>query len=68
MPEYKYLIIGGGMTAAAAIKGIREIDTEGSIGVVSEDVDPPYKRPPLSKKLWQGKPFDIVWRGMQTEG
>jgi NADPH-dependent 2,4-dienoyl-CoA reductase/sulfur reductase-like enzyme len=68
MPDYKYLIIGGGMTAAAAIKGIREIDTEGSIGVVSQDVDPPYKRPPLSKKLWQGKPFDIVWRGMSVEG
>jgi NADPH-dependent 2,4-dienoyl-CoA reductase/sulfur reductase-like enzyme len=68
MPKHKYLIIGGGMTAAAAIRGIREIDDEGSIGVVSQDIDPPYKRPPLSKKLWQGKPFDIIWRGMQTEG
>ena len=29
MPHYKYLIIGGGMTADAAVKGIREIDADG---------------------------------------
>jgi 3-phenylpropionate/trans-cinnamate dioxygenase ferredoxin reductase component len=68
MPGYKYLIIGGGMTAAAAIKGIREIDADGSIGLVSSEGDPPYKRPPLSKKLWQGKPIETVWKGMSTEG
>lgn len=32
MKEYRYLIIGGGMTATAALRGIREVDTEGSIG------------------------------------
>lgn len=68
MPGYKYLIIGGGMTAAAAIKGIREIDADGSIGLVSNEADPPYKRPPLSKKLWQGKPIETVWKGMSTDG
>ncbi len=68
MPGYKYLIIGGGMSAAAAIKGIREKDPEGSIGLVGDDVDPPYKRPPLSKKLWQGKPIDIIWKGMDIDG
>jgi 3-phenylpropionate/trans-cinnamate dioxygenase ferredoxin reductase subunit len=31
MPHYPYLIIGGGMTAAAAVEGIREIDREGAI-------------------------------------
>ncbi len=65
---YKYLIIGGGMTAAAAIKGIREIDANGSIGLVGNEADPPYKRPPLSKKLWQGKPIETVWKGMSTDG
>ncbi|HST03235.1 MAG TPA: FAD-dependent oxidoreductase [Chloroflexia bacterium] len=68
MPGYKYLIIGGGMTAAAAIKGIREIDPNGSIGLVGNEADPPYKRPPLSKKLWQGKPIEAVWKGMSTGG
>jgi 3-phenylpropionate/trans-cinnamate dioxygenase ferredoxin reductase component len=68
MPGYKYLIIGGGMTAAAAIKGIREIDANGSIGLVGNEADPPYKRPPLSKKLWQGKPIETVWKGISTVG
>jgi 3-phenylpropionate/trans-cinnamate dioxygenase ferredoxin reductase subunit len=61
MENYKYLIIGGGMTAAAAVRGIREIDQEGSIGLVGLESDPPYKRPPLSKGLWKGKPLDSIW-------
>ena len=62
MNNYKYLIIGGGMTADAAISGIREIDSESSIGLISTEPDPPYDRPPLSKGLWKGKPLDSVWR------
>jgi NADPH-dependent 2,4-dienoyl-CoA reductase/sulfur reductase-like enzyme len=61
MHEYSYLIIGGGMTAAAAVKGIREVDPDVSIGLISAEAYPPYKRPPLTKKLWQGKPEDIIW-------
>jgi len=34
MKNYKYLIIGAGMTAAAAAHGIREIDQQGSIGMI----------------------------------
>ena len=62
MREYKYVIVGGGMTADAAVGGIREIDPKGSIGVISADTDPPYDRPPLTKSLWKGKPLDTVWR------
>ena len=61
MPNYQYLIIGGGMTAAAATKGIREVDSAGSIGIVGLELHRPYQRPPLSKALWQGKPEDGVW-------
>jgi 3-phenylpropionate/trans-cinnamate dioxygenase ferredoxin reductase subunit len=61
MENFKYLIIGGGMTAVAAMKGIREIDPQGSIGVVGMEPDSPYKRPPLSKGLWKGKPLDSIW-------
>ena len=68
MIGYKYLIIGGGMSAAAAIRGIRDIDPSGSIGLISEEVHAPYKRPPLSKKLWQGKPVETVWKGMSADG
>ncbi len=55
MKEYRYLIIGGGMTAAAALKGIREVDATGSIGLLTADTHPPYARPPLSKALWKGQ-------------
>jgi 3-phenylpropionate/trans-cinnamate dioxygenase ferredoxin reductase subunit len=62
MAEYKYLIIGGGMTGDAATEGIREVDPDGSIGLIGAEHDPPYNRPPLTKGLWKGKPFDSVWR------
>ncbi len=62
MEQYKYLIVGGGMTADAAIRGIREIDPGGTIGLVGSDQNPPYNRPPLSKGLWKGKPLESIWR------
>jgi len=62
MRNYKYLIVGGGMTADAAVSGIRELDSQGSIGLISAELDPPYDRPPLSKALWKGKPLDNIWR------
>jgi 3-phenylpropionate/trans-cinnamate dioxygenase ferredoxin reductase component len=58
MADFAYLIVGGGMVADAAARGIREIDADGSIGIVSEDVDAPYARPALSKKLWTDPDFD----------
>ncbi len=61
MVNYYYLIVGGGMTAHGAISGIRSIDSTGSIGVIGTESYPPYKRPPLSKKLWQGKPEETIW-------
>ena len=63
MWHYNYLIIGGGMTADAAIDGIRQVDPEGAIGLISTEVEPPYDRPPLTKGLWKGKPFEKIWRG-----
>lgn len=56
--KFDYLVVGGGMTADAAARGVRELDGEGSIGIVSEDSDPPYARPALSKKLWTDPGFD----------
>ncbi|HEV2423816.1 MAG TPA: FAD-dependent oxidoreductase [Terriglobia bacterium] len=65
MPDYKYLIVGGGMAADAAVGGIREADGSGSIGVVGAEPDRPYNRPPLSKGLWKGDSPDSVWRGTE---
>jgi 3-phenylpropionate/trans-cinnamate dioxygenase ferredoxin reductase subunit len=68
MTNYQYLIIGGGMTAAAAVDGVREVDATGGIGLISMEADAPYDRPPLSKALWKGKPLDIIWRKMENKG
>jgi 3-phenylpropionate/trans-cinnamate dioxygenase ferredoxin reductase subunit len=63
MPHYRYLIVGGGMAADAAVRGIRERDASGSIGLVGAEAQPPYSRPPLSKALWKGEPVESIWRG-----
>ncbi|MGA2112169.1 MAG: FAD-dependent oxidoreductase [Anaerolineales bacterium] len=62
MTDYKYLIVGGGIAADAAVRGIRELDPSGSIGMLSAEPDPPYDRPPLSKGLWKGRPVEKIWR------
>jgi len=62
MPHHRYLIVGGGMTADAAIAGIREVDATAPIGVVGREPVLPYDRPPLTKALWKGQPRDSVWR------
>ena len=62
MTHYKYLIIGGGLAGDAATKGIRELDPEGTIGMISIEPDPPYMRPNLSKGLWKGRPVEKIWR------
>jgi NADPH-dependent 2,4-dienoyl-CoA reductase/sulfur reductase-like enzyme len=68
VPEYRYLIVGGGMTTDAACRGIRDHDGDGSIGLVGAEAHAPYARPPLSKALWQGKAEETVWRGTSELG
>ncbi len=63
MKQYKYLIIGGGMTGDAAARGILELDPDGSIGMIGNETDMPYARPPLTKGMWKGRPFEKIWRG-----
>ncbi len=68
MERYKYLIVGGGMTADAAVSGIREADTTGTIGLLCSEENAPYNRPPLSKGLWKGEDPDSIWRGTEKKG
>ena len=61
MKEFKYIIIGGGMTGSSAAMGIRKNDVDGSIAMFSKDEFEPYNRPPLTKSLWdKGKVEDII--------
>jgi 3-phenylpropionate/trans-cinnamate dioxygenase ferredoxin reductase component len=68
MQECKFLIIGGGLAADAAVRGIRDAGGTGPIIVVSDENDPPYNRLPLSKALWKGTKFDTIWRHTEDAG
>ena len=56
------------MTADAAVGGIRQLDGEGSIGLIGEEPSPSYDRPPLSKGLWRGDSVEDIWRNTQEQG
>jgi 3-phenylpropionate/trans-cinnamate dioxygenase ferredoxin reductase component len=62
MTKTTYLIVGAGMTGDMAAKAIRDQDPDGSITMVGADPNPPYKRPLLTKGLWQGAPEEKLWR------
>jgi 3-phenylpropionate/trans-cinnamate dioxygenase ferredoxin reductase subunit len=62
MLHYNYLIIGGGMTADAAVTALAARDPQGKIGLISAESDPPYDRPPLTTGLWKDQDLGSVWR------
>ncbi len=63
MSHYPYLIIGGGMAAAAAVEGIREVEGDKEIALISRETQKPYDRPPLSKQLWkEDKKVEEIFR------
>ena len=54
MESYRYIIIGGGVAGGNAADAIREIDSKGTIVLVTQEDHPPYQHPPLSKSYLQG--------------
>jgi NADPH-dependent 2,4-dienoyl-CoA reductase/sulfur reductase-like enzyme len=61
MQTYRYLVIGSGMTGHAAALAIRKLDRSGSLGMIGDDLQKPYARPPLTKGLWSGKARETVF-------
>jgi len=55
METYKYVIIGGGLAGGRGVGGIRQVDEEGSVALVTQEPHIPYERPPLSKKYLRGE-------------
>lgn len=51
--DFQYLIVGGGLAAASAVDGILEAEPAATIGVITDEAEPPYQRPPLSKEFLQ---------------
>ena len=47
--QYDYVLLGGGTSCGYAARGIRNLDKNGSVAIVSGDTEPPYDRPPFSK-------------------
>lgn len=54
MSDYDVLIVGSGHGGVATASTLRQLGFEGSIAIVSADVDEPYERPPLSKDYLTG--------------
>ena len=46
----KYLLVGGGLASSSAAAAIRELDPDGSVLLVGQEINRPYHRPPLSKE------------------
>jgi len=68
MQRFRYVIVGGGQSADAGVKGIRSVDEDGSIALFSAEPHEPYERPPLSKGLWMGsEEEDEVFLGTRDE-
>jgi len=55
MDNVEFLIVGGGLASARAIKSYREAGGAGRIALVSRDDSVPYHRPPLSKRYLRGE-------------
>jgi len=76
--EFTYIIVGGGMAAHSAARGIRDRDPDGSILIIGQEPDAPYDRPPLTKGLWDGQSVEdidfhtaektgaVVWTGTKV--
>lgn len=57
------------MAADAAVMGIRAIDPDSEIAILTEERFPPYRRPALSKSLWQPEvSVESIWLETPTEG
>ncbi len=62
--EVDFLIVGGGLAAAACAAELREAGADGAILLVGREPDPPYDRPPLSKEYLRGEQqrSDAYWK------
>jgi len=62
MPErFDVLIVGAGHGGAQTAISLRNLGFEGTIGLLGDEPDLPYERPPLSKEYLSGdKPFDRI--------
>lgn len=51
----KYVLIGGGVASSAAAKAIRQLDPDGTLILIGQEVNRPYHRPALNKQYLRGQ-------------
>src|SRR5690625_2828673 len=56
------------MAADSAARGIREVDSDGTIGLISSEETEPYERPFLSKVLWASSDEEGLFRDTAALG
>jgi len=64
---YDYVIVGAGVAAAGAVKGIRAHDEDGTILLLGAEPDGPVYRPDLSKKLWLEDDAELDASSLDTD-
>jgi 3-phenylpropionate/trans-cinnamate dioxygenase ferredoxin reductase subunit len=55
LPHHDILIVGAGHAGAQAAIALRQRGFAGTIGLLGDEPDPPYERPPLSKDYLAGE-------------
>jgi 3-phenylpropionate/trans-cinnamate dioxygenase ferredoxin reductase subunit len=61
MKSFDVLIVGAGHAGAQAAQGLRQLKYTGSIGLLGDEPEAPYERPPLSKDYLLGeKTFERI--------
>ncbi|HEX8641872.1 MAG TPA: FAD-dependent oxidoreductase [Allosphingosinicella sp.] len=55
MDGFDTLIVGGGHGGAQAAIALRQLGFAGNVAIVTEEDEPPYERPPLSKEYLGGE-------------
>jgi len=59
--HYDVLIVGAGHGGAQTALGLRQFKFAGSVGLLGDEPEPPYERPPLSKDYFAGeKSFERI--------
>jgi 3-phenylpropionate/trans-cinnamate dioxygenase ferredoxin reductase subunit len=61
MDHFDVLIVGAGHAGAQAAIMLRQLKFEGTVGMIGDEPEPPYERPPLSKDYMAGeKEFERI--------
>ncbi|MFZ0210357.1 MAG: FAD-dependent oxidoreductase, partial [Roseiarcus sp.] len=66
MTEHSTVIVGSGHAGVQAAASLREEGWEGPIALLSDEADPPYQRPPLSKAFLKGQ-MDLAGLPLRAE-